>query len=53
MLLFPISSAKLFDVEPLPSSVHPLSNKYETVDDLGKTVDPTSPFGARIAHYLG
>ncbi len=55
-LHFPVLSAKLFGVVPLPRFLLPESIAHEAVDEQGRFVFDVlikTPFGARIAHYRG
>ena len=55
-LHFPVSSAKLFGVVPLPAALLPKSIAYESVDSQGRftfDVNVLTPFGAQVAHYRG
>lgn len=55
-LYFPVHSAKLFGVIPLPHWALPKSMASESVDAKGRfrfDVELYTPFGARIAHYTG
>lgn len=55
-LHFPVRSAKLFGVLPLPRFLLPISITHESVDAQGRFVFDVllkTPFGGRIAHYKG
>ncbi len=55
-LYFPVTSAKLFGLIPIPRLVLPKSIAHESVDSEGRftfDVNILTPFGARIAHYKG
>ncbi len=55
-LHYPVTSAKLFGLIPLPAMLLPKSIAHESVDSQGRftfDVHILTPFGARIAHYRG
>ncbi len=55
-LHYPVHSARLFGLIPLPEWTLPGSVAHETVDEQGRFVFDVAlytPFGARIAHYRG
>ena len=55
-LHYPVTSAKLFGLIPMPRSLLPKSIAHESVDSQGRftfDVHLQTPFGARISHYLG
>ena len=55
-LHYPVISAKLFGLIPLPRILLPKSTARECVDTQGRftfDVHVLTPFGARIAHYRG
>ena len=55
-LYYPVTSAKLFGLIPVPGLLLPKSIAHESVDSHGRftfDVHILTPFGARIAHYKG
>lgn len=55
-LHYPVLSARLFGVIPLPRCILPKSIAHEEVDEQGRFVFDVlliTPFGGRIAHYRG
>ena len=55
-LYYPVLSAKLFNLIPVPKWLLPKSIAHETVDEYERFVFDVAlytPFGARIAHYRG
>ena len=55
-LHYPVTSAKLFGLIPLPRILLPKSIAHESVDSKGRftfDVHLQTPFGARISHYRG
>lgn len=55
-LYYPVTSAKLFGLIPVPGLLLPKSIAHESVDSQGRftfDVKILTPFGARIAHYKG
>ena len=55
-LHYPVQSARLLGVIPLPKWMLPKSITHESIDEQGRfvfDVELLTPFGARIAHYKG